>query len=289
MGILKDFNGEAGGQEEGTAFLVYLRQTFDQNTAQKVAESFQKLGLPLPQDEKEFLMGTEGGLVFLNRYGMVIRIENSDSARSPFKADRINDSPWILQPLASIDAGKAIIELCPGCHFNDNSGDTAYLHDALLKEGHAFWDGGLDNVGLLPVKTPRFPEGIPIVIDRLAVRKLTESIDGVRLALLNIEINDDEIREAAEAQERLYAPLRRAFDEGWLDKGKMPRFWALCRECVQEGKLVAGWNEGAGFWGGSFKTSTAIESAKHYESRLQSWIFSAASTQEVKPPSGGPS
>jgi hypothetical protein len=287
MGILKDFNSEFGGQGEGTAFLAYLRETFDQATAQKVVESFQKLDLPLPQDEKEFLMGTEGGLVFLNRYGMVIRIENANSPQSLFKADRINDSPWILQPLATIDAGKAVIELCPGCHFGNDDADVSYLYEALLKQGTAFWDYGLPNVGRLPFKTPQFPEGVPVVIDRLAVRKLSDSVKPVQQALMNV--NDDELREAAEAQERLYAPLRLAFDEGWADSGKMPQFWSLCREGVQEGKLVAGWNEGAGFRGGSFKTDAAIEAAKHYENRLQSDLPATTSAQRLKPPPGGPS
>jgi hypothetical protein len=287
MSISKDFNSEVAGQGMKTPFYAYLAEIFDTETALKVAGVFQKLGLPVPQDEKEFLMGTEGGLVFLNRYGMVIRIENANSARSPFKADRINDSPWILQPLASLDAGKAVIELCPGCHSSDDDADVSYLYEALLKQGTAFWDSGLPNVGRLPFKTPQFPEGVPVVIDRLSVRKLSDSVKPVQQALMNV--NDDEVREATEAQERLYAPLRLAFDEGWTDSAKMPQFWAFCQQCVQEGKLVAGWNEGAGFRGRTFKTDAAIETAKHYENRLQSDLPATTSAQRLKPPPGGPS
>lgn len=270
--------------EHQTEFWHYLRGNFDEDTADRVVDAFHRMKLPPPQTDDEFLHGTKGALVFLNAYGMVIRIEQADPAKGLFKADRINDSPWMLQPLASLDAGKVIIELCPGCHCSDNSWDVAYLHDALLKQGHAFWDQGLANVGLLPVKTPRFPEGIPIVIDRLAVKKLTESTEAIRQAIAGIEVGNDEIQEAAEAQERLYAPLRLAFDEAWADGSKMPQFWNLCQEYVREGKLVAGWNHPEGM-DTPEKALMVVKTAAGYEKRLKS----SAELKGLNPPPGGPS
>lgn len=253
------FNRKAAKLE--TDFLCYLEKTFDSGTARKVIQAFQKMSLPLPQSYGEFLHGTEGGLVFLNRYGVVIRIEGKKSKLgSEYRFDRINNSPWILKPLASIDAGRAVIEICPGCHPETNYDNIGYVRDRLREQNINYWDArGFCNSGRVPVKTPSFPKGVPVVIDRLAVRKLTGNIKPVRLALKK------RAQEAAQAQEKLYGPLRKTFKNSWPNAPKMARFWALCQRFVQEGKLIAGWNESEPDNG---KAEEAIEVAGQYEIRL---------------------
>ncbi|MCK5518718.1 MAG: hypothetical protein KAI61_04820, partial [Alphaproteobacteria bacterium] len=90
-----------------TDFVDYLLEKFgDKATASAVLDAFEKMGIPAPESRDEFMDGAAGVLVFLNRYGLVIRIEHE-------YLGRINDSPWVLKPIASIDADEAIFEICP--------------------------------------------------------------------------------------------------------------------------------------------------------------------------------
>jgi hypothetical protein len=257
--VSSEFNRQAVDELPETAFCAYLTKKFDRATAVKVIDSFKKMDLPPPQDEKEFLTGTEGCLVFLNKYALVMRIEIADLEDSKWGADRINDSGWIMQPLASLDAGKAIIEICPGCHLAEKPGYRGELVDQLQNQNINFWDTGISNIGHLPFKTPTFPDGVPVVIDRLAVIRLTRNTEPIREAL------KAQAEEAKKAQDMLYGPLREAFASAWPEAGKMGRFWSLCLRYAAEGKLVSGW-ENPGLEG---KSWYATYTAKNYETRLK--------------------
>ena len=247
-----------------TDFVDYLQKKFkDKATTSAVLDAFEKMGQPAPEFSNEFKIGTEGVLVFLNQFGLVLRIEKeSDFIASRVTPERINDSPWILKPIASIKVGNnAVFEICPGCFLEEDTKKTADLIDLLRKQNIDFWDVHFSNIGCIPVKTPRFPEGILVIIDRLAVTNLTKNITPVRLSLEEFE----EAREAWEAQEELYGPLRQAFDAAWTDTQKMEQFFGLCRRYENEEKLVAGWNESR-FFGGN-KARQAKRAAAVYEDR----------------------
>ena len=224
----------AGIELESNEFNDYLKTRFDEGTAKKVIAAFEQINLPLPKNGDEFLQGTEGGLMFLSKYGLVLRIEdtNTRKSKSGYASDRINDSAFILKPIASIDCGKAVIELCPGTKLEENESNVAFLFHKLQAQNINYWDDKICNSGVLPIKTPSFPNGVPVVIDRLAARRLFSKTKKVKCAL---------VREADHAQEVLYAPLRKAFLEGWQDPSKMGSFWSKCEKYVAKGKLVAGW------------------------------------------------
>ncbi|MFH1157676.1 MAG: hypothetical protein V1721_02145 [Pseudomonadota bacterium] len=271
---------KAAGALPKTDFVRYLQDFFmDEATTRAVLDTFQKMGLPAPESMKGVVTGSEGALVFLNRYGVVIRIERKVAKSTPVDISpvRIDDSAWILKPLASIDSGEVIIEICPGVHPEKDEKKETYLAERLDEQGIYFWDCGIRNIGLVPIeKTARFPEGrIPLVIDRGAVERLSEDIAPVRRSLEVRQEMREEAREAEEAQEELYAPLRDAFDAAWPDKSglpdalKMKQFWKLCERYVEEGKLVAGWNEERNRICAK-KTREAIESAEIYETLLKS-------------------
>jgi hypothetical protein len=253
------FNSRGGGSLCGTDFCAFLIQKFNRETAQRVLEIFEKMDVPAPQKQDEFLVGTEGCLVFLNKYAIVLRIEIADLEDSKWGADRINDSGWIIQPIASLNAGKAIIEICPGCHLGENLSHRTYLADHLQNQNINFWDSGISNVGKLPFKTPFFPDGVPVVIDRLAVIRLS------RNAVPILEALKSQAEVAKKAQEELYGPLREAFAAAWPEAGKMRKFWSLCLRYVREGKLVGGWKKAERE--GSMKSFEAAQAAKHYEAR----------------------
>lgn len=256
-----------------TDFASYLKRQFGRKTAAEVLAVFDNLGLPAPQDDKEFLKGFEGGLVLVSTYGVVIRIEGKKSKGLFFKADRINDNPFILQPLGSISAGKAVVEVCPGCYPENDERLGVFLTRQLEQSGINFWDNKISNVGRLPVATPSFPEGLPVVYDRLAVRHFSPREREFRAMLPKLEHKFekappeaalDKIAEAQTAQQALYAPLQQAFVAAWptgagTDQKKKEIFWSLCAQALQNGELVAGWTESASVDKPAVKSRTAID------------------------------
>jgi hypothetical protein len=281
-GIKPEFDAAAAVLPK-TAFAEYLQGLFDDDTVQNVFYAFQEMNLPAPEVQQEFLDATEGGLVFLSRYGVVIRIEAVDDVDSPFTFDRFNDSPWVLQPLATIEAGAATIEICPGVHMEKDDENVYFLEDQLRRQMINFWDPGIRNIGRLP------GTNIPVVVDRLAVSRLTMNLAPVRHALklishkvikhhMVVEEISEEARQAAEAQKKLYEPLQKAFSEAWPDQEqpanprKMKNFWEMCRSYVREGKLVSGWDEidPMNFREDAMATLVVSHKATAYEARLKS-------------------
>lgn len=58
-----------------TEFVAYLRFKFGGKAeAGAILDVFEKIGRPAPETWDEFVKGTEGALVFLNRDGLVIRV-----------------------------------------------------------------------------------------------------------------------------------------------------------------------------------------------------------------------
>jgi hypothetical protein len=294
------------GEIPATEFFDSVRSRFGSEAALKVAETFRALNLQPPQTQDEYMKGIEGNLIFLNEYGLVIRIEESysqnrinesDNRYVTHKPDQINDNALILSPLLSIQTGPAVIEICPGCYQEESEEKKNYLHQQLKEQDIDFFDCKFSNIGRMPVKTPHFPEGVPVVIDRLAVSRLSESVAPVRKALKKMFLGQDSLqKEIMEAKEKLYAPLKAALNAAWprqsgeANPQKMQQFWALCRTYVQEGKLVAGWNAPQGEkalkevceFGDNKKTPAAALAARNYEVRLKS----AATV--IPPPKQGP-
>lgn len=209
-------------KEEGPqSFAATLDAYFPAAATQAaIINAFTRLGLPLPEQTDQFMAGTDGCLIFSNTYGLVIRIEEKE--KKP-----VRPSQWVLQPLGAIDAGDAVVEICPACMFEDDKANYHFVKAALKEEGINFWDTGLRNMGRLPINTPQFPQGIPVVVDRRAVKMLSDETRPVKLGL----------------QGRHYKPLRSAFNAAMRRKSKAPAFLSLCEAFVREGKLVAGWND----------------------------------------------
>lgn len=267
-GLSGSFNDPALDPLPKTAFVNVLQSRFDDTTARRVLTAFNCMGIDPPHDEEEFLSGTVGLILFLNPYGLVLRIEHTkldEENSGVYVPNRINNSGYILHPLATIGAGDATIEVCPGCHLENKMDNVTKLYELLHLQRIDYWDLNLPNNGRLPVKTPSFPEGVPIVIDRLAVRKLSLETLKVSEAL---RVAADE---ALEAQRALYAPLKTAWKEGWPQKEKMGAFWQLCRDYVAEGKLVVGWKdypEEGNLYGGFSKPYRARLTGQAYAGRL---------------------
>lgn len=235
-------------------------------TAKAVVRVFTALALPMPDCRNDFSEATEGALVFSSTYGVVIRIEHA--ALHPQSATRINDNPWILQPLATFRAGKAVVEVCPGVDTTKDHDDLIAVDCGLRRTGVNFWDAGngfdgkynTGNVGILPFKTPEFPKGIPVMIDRLAATQLTKSVKGIKDALAEMGVK-------ADPQKALYAALRKELRAAYGDAAAMKKFWKLCEKQTQKGLLIAGWDhlENDDGW----KQEAAADTAFHFDAKVK--------------------
>ena len=208
---------EQGPQSFADALDAYFPA---RETQQRILAGFDRLGLPLPKNSTQFMAGTDGILIFTNVYGLVIRIEFAE--KNP-----VRPSQWVLQPLGTFDAGDAVVEICPACRFEDDKKNYHFVKAALKDEGINFWDTGLRNMGRLPVGNAQFPEGIPVVVDRRAVKMLSDDIKPVKLGL----------------QGKHFKPLRSAFNAAVRSRKQAPLFLQKCEEFVAAGKMVAGWND----------------------------------------------
>jgi hypothetical protein len=234
----KEFNKTA--LRPPTDFDSRLVKFFDAETHQSIISVLCGLQLPLPDTTDTFMSARDGALLFLDRYGIVIRIEKKPYTEDGIisRRQRMNNSAWILQPLASFDVGKAILEICPGCSPAADLQQCFAVRDGLAKENIKYWDVQLVNTGLLPFKTSGFPDGIPVVIDRLSVGRLDSAVDIGRTFLSKIN-----------PQELLYAPLKNALRDAWpqgqakTDPEKIQGFWKLCEENLAKGVLTAGWKQ----------------------------------------------
>lgn len=212
-------------------------------TLQDVAKVLASLRLPVPDHENEFLKANRGAILFSNYYGVTVRIEEKVPLLETYDNAmivRLPDYPLMIQPIARMDAGHAVIEICPGTNLANDRFYADHVWRVMFEGGLDFFDDGIHNVGLLPVKTKKYPEGIPVVIDRLSVLVLTERSDRVKQALKTIGCKED--------PQNIYAPLRKAFKkasgkDNAANPKKINSFWQQCRKFKRQGKLIAGWNQ----------------------------------------------
>ena len=225
-----------------SAFQAYIERFFDKKTLNKVAHIFKKLDIPEPLDSTEFRLGCDGALIFSNKHAMTIKIERLNSKGLPRSFKRISH-PSILQPVFQEKAGKAMIEIYPGVPLeNVSEDDVMDFKDKLTKDGVDFYDYGIRNVGRLPLSTVEFPNGAPVVIDRLSVDLLKTA--SILRTKLNTNFYEDPAQTGTE-QYKLYKPLQQAFKEVLSsNKGNHDaahKAWQLCIEFKKKGALTTGW------------------------------------------------
>lgn len=254
-----------------TDFVHYINWKYGEETVQQVLETFDKINLPAPISGDQYLKSNEGCIAFVNKYGIVIRVESQIPEKNYYA--RVNDSGCILQPIASIGAGKAIIEICAGCYIEKDESSIEFLKELLKDEGLIFSDPQLENIGRLHSDNPKFPKGVLLIIDRLAVSKVTKG---------NKIVENGLIEDAKKEQERIFAPFSNAFREGLVDNSKMNTFWELVESYAAEGKFIAGWNDNSEFFdkiGFFSKTSRAEEVAKSYSHMITEFEKKKAKSQ----------
>lgn len=211
----------------------------DENDSNEISAAFAALYLPLPQ-AGEFIQTRRGFLLALPDYGAVMRIERID----PEGKVAPPDHPLILQPVGVLEMKTYLFELCPGVpRVGVSLDDGLFLEDQISQCGMVAEFTAADDCGYLPVTTSRFPQGIPVVIDRTDMWWIDpayrEAFNATSYAHLDAE--------TIGGQYALYKPLRKAFAKfsAQPDPDMARGFWRTMKEAVNAGTLFAAW-EAAG-------------------------------------------
>ena len=71
----------------------------------------------------------------------------------------------------------------PGIHLEKDDVESRKLYWRLWRDGYSYWDERIDNAGRLPFKSPKFPNGVTVSVDRLSANKLLIGIAPIMRAL----------------------------------------------------------------------------------------------------------
>jgi hypothetical protein len=181
------------------------------------------MGLPDAQPG-EYLDGNESRQIFLDHYGLVIRA--GSRAAAP-------EHKLILAPLRATKpilyrGVQRVLELMPGIRAGvSDTGDVLDVKKSLKAAGIDFWDSQRDNCGYLPIKSEYYPNGIPVVLDRGAVKRDMERAPGKKTTLI----------EYHGTQQDVFAPLLKKLSRSWPANENVPvapmkAFMEACRKDI---------------------------------------------------------
>jgi len=179
-------------------------------------------------------------------------------------------NPHFLHSLFNRKAGDYRIDIDPGIECPVTGGEVRSICKMMKRNyGITMEDSKPHNMGFIPGTHPRYPVFIDldphyVKISGPAVSRLTAAVRSVKEILTG-----KEDKAAADIQDKIYAPLKAALNEAWpanqdtADTEGIDRFFQLCREFKEAGKLVAGWEDEKNSY------SNTTETSRRYAQRLQ--------------------
>jgi len=214
------FNDNAPAKTAGV-FADAVRRTFGNDGTDQILETLKKLQIPLPTAENQFVNGHAGIMLFSNKLGVTIRIETKrtyvpdDDGFTRGIAVRADDSAWMLQPIAAVELGKAVVEILPAIHWESRDAESRKLYWKLWSDGYDYWDDRIDNVGRLPDLPGKPGSGVTVVLDRLATQNIGESALAYHRAeeVLKGENNRYKYRSPVHVEPSPLSDLRQEWDQ----------------------------------------------------------------------------
>lgn len=194
------------------SLVAYMNNLHGTAEAACVSSFFRDANMPVPEKGEFTPTSDKGFIVFLDKPALVLR-----GIRK--KRTKKYNLPNLLRSVLSRDIGNLSINLYPGIRSPITTQDTISLIKNTAQDGYVYWDAKPANAGYLPFSTPRFPHGVPIVIDQDAVRKLSFSCGQIRNFLRQQNI----IKEAGPAlQDDLFIDIKESFHEAWPAEAATP-------------------------------------------------------------------
>ncbi len=218
-------------------FDEYLKNNFGYFDMKRISKSLINLDITKPTGLDDYLKGLEGCMIFMEEYGIIVKIEN----KKALIGTRIVDGD-ILQPLFSREYKNVVLEIFPGINLSGlKEEDSNTLWDKLIEKDIEFWDIGVRNIGSFPFNNNT------AVIDRLSVVDTEENriVEESRFFSANRLLKEHRKKRIEEykksEQYDFYQPLREKFEYHSKKNRSMDKIWENCRELRQEGKLISGW------------------------------------------------
>ena len=233
---------------------------------QTYKDIYDMLELPVGCENSYIKINNGGRLIFLEDYGLVIRI---DLNRGDFKPAPEHD--LVLQPLKRFKYGSAVVSILPAIkvlEFDKNWLKTAKsLRKTLGKDGIKYWDIQHENTGL--IYSTKLNKYVPVVLDQDAARyadPAPQFIEQVKKAL-NTQNKKNGQTENFNGLQSLFTPLAQKLDKGLKNKD-LKDFYQAARKMLSTGKLENGWvalaNDNT-----SHKTIAAHKASKTYSDQVR--------------------
>jgi hypothetical protein len=267
-------------------FLPTTEDRYGGNVRGEVEKVLAAMDLPDPEPG-EYLPGAEANMLFLNRYGIILRLGQARNAP---------EHDLILRPLRSVEMegrpawnGRKCpvsITLLPGVEGVSRSTDKSdTLRDRLAVDGIDFWDSKLPNCGYIRCKLPGFENGILVVVDRGSVvekERVEKHLEKQRAGLIPRFLTDifnangkpvvAARNRSPGLQEKVFAPFLDKLAEclptsGW---DGVKSFLYKCAGDIHQGEnsiVTNQWNKNSD--GVCGKPSDVSNMAKKYEARLK--------------------
>jgi hypothetical protein len=192
--------------------------------ARAAAQVLAALELPDPAPG-EYLEGNEARQIFLDDYGLVIRA----GRRLNVPENQLILAPLRATPPVRHRGALHVLELMPGIRAGlEDATETYDVHKSLRACGIDYWDAQSANGGYLPIRDEYYPNGIPVVLDRGAVRRGLEP--GAMQKFRPVSYRG--------TQADIYAPLLKKLARGWPASAPLPlrplrAFLRACREDIE--------------------------------------------------------
>ncbi len=244
----------------------YLTKIYGDEAAAGITTIFNAVNLPVPGPEQFFRTSDNGALVFMKPTATTIRIVHDDQWPQI-------ESARILRPLWTRKSGDLHFSIYPGGKLekalrvrpdrkhvlnqkltipvqfanmdiydvkNPSQPDTSGWIKWIMRQEGIDGDIHCRNTVLLP----GFPFDYRVIADtdRLQAPNQGISLIGYLMRAFN-----------GDPQKKLFGPLKKKFDDAWPqhnddpDTQKFKEALLMCKDYKQQGKLVAGWEDGYSF------------------------------------------
>lgn len=244
----------------------------------QACDFFDKLGLPVPEYGECYEGTSSRKLVFLNPFGLVIRITPENKLLG-------FDNAHFLKPLFARHAHGYQFAIDPGIDCPLSDFETVYIYHHLeTKHGIRVSDGKPENLGYLP----GFDGYYPLMIDLDQMVKLDENAGSSLAAVVHqvqqaLNIYEDKHghkcnsqvtcwENGPDPQDIVYGPLKKIMNKAWPADAKTPdpemvkEFFKACRDYKSSGRLLSRWTE--------FDYNGTSDIANAYEKRLTPFVKS---------------
>ncbi len=234
--------------------MSYITPLFTHASGQpsEPAHFFEQMNLPVPHAGESYRRPVNPGdrhLVFLNDFGLVIRITANDLVMN-------QSHPHFLKPLFTRQGEKYRIDIDPGIDCTATRAETKKIYAYLGRTyGIQVDDERPDNVGFIPDGTRRYPVLIDldprytrICPDSAAVERLSAS---ARLAATLLKWRKPAAAFDPDHQEKFYKPLLDLAADMWpahrnnADPAKIAQFFSACAAFKQRQNLLSIWTDEA--------------------------------------------